>query len=69
LSVFIRKKKYNALLMLVAFAFLLISNVHFVFSALNNEANYIISHAIELTAYLLILVNLILVRKNEQKKK
>lgn len=66
---FLSKKKLNALLMLAAFTFLLFGNIHFMFSITEGEGYYVIAHLIELIAYLLILSNLILVQRHEQKKR
>jgi hypothetical protein len=60
-----RQKK--TLLVLVAFMFLLVGSIHFVL-AVNHAVFYVIGHVLGLVAYLLILSNLILVVKHEQKK-
>ena len=64
---FLSKKKINALLMLAAFALLLLGNFHFIFSITGGEEYYVIAHFFDLIAYLLILLNLILVQRHEQK--
>jgi hypothetical protein len=64
---YLNKKKINTLLVMIAFALLLFGNIHFIFSLENSTIYYVIGHFLELSAYTLILINLILVRKNEQK--
>lgn len=66
---FLSKKKTNALLMLAAFAFLLFGNIHFLLSITESEGYYVIAHLLELIAYLLILSNLMMVQRHEQKKR
>jgi len=68
LTNYIRNKQIKTLLVLIAFIFLLLGNAHFMF-AVNHVPFYIIGHFLELAAYLLILLNLILVFKNGKKKK
>lgn len=57
---YLKNKKPKALLVLIAFAFLLFGNIHFIFS-INYGLYYVIGHFLELIAYLLILIDLILV--------
>jgi hypothetical protein len=64
---FLSKRKTNALLMLAAFALLFLGNFHFIFSITESEGYYVIAHFFDLIAYLLILLNLILVQRHEQK--
>ena len=59
---YLNNKKLNTLLVLIAFAFLLFGNIHFIFSV-NHGLYYAIGHFLELVAYMLILVNLVLVVK------
>lgn len=59
---YLNNKKLNTLLVLIAFAFLLFGNIHFIFSV-NHSMYYVIGHFLELIAYMLILVNLVLVVK------
>lgn len=59
---YLNNKKLNTLLVLIAFAFLLFGNIHFIFSV-NHSMYYVIGHFLELIAYILILVNLVLVVK------
>lgn len=61
---FKNKKNKKTLIILVAFSLLFLSNIYFIF-AINHAIYYIIGNLSELTAYILILVNLILVLKNE----
>jgi len=59
---FLENKQINTLLVLIAFLLLLFGHIHFIF-AINHELFYILGHFLELTAYLLILINLIMVLK------
>jgi hypothetical protein len=59
---YLKQKHYNTLLVLVAFIFLLFGSIHFIFSV-NHGLYYVIGHFLEFFAYLLILINLILVVK------
>jgi hypothetical protein len=64
---YLGKKRINSLLVFIAFVLLSLSNIPIIFSVMNHEIFYAIGHFIELIAYLLILINLILVLKHEQK--
>jgi len=64
---YLNKKKINSLLVLIAFLLLAAVNIPILFLGLNREAFYVVDHVVELLAYVLILVNLILVRRHEQK--
>jgi hypothetical protein len=55
---YIEKKHSRAILILVAFIFLLIGHVHFIF-LVNHEIYYVIGNFLELIAYILILINLL----------
>ncbi len=59
---YINHKQARTLLVLIAFIFILFSTIHFIFSV-NHALYYIIGHFVELVAYFLILINLILVIK------
>ncbi len=59
---YINKKQAKTLLVLFAFAFLLFSSIHFIFSV-NHEIYYVIGHFFELIAYILIFINLVLALK------
>lgn len=59
---YIRNRQLKTLIVFIAFIFLLSSTVHFIFSV-NHSAYYVLGHFLELVAYLLILINLILVVK------
>lgn len=59
---FIRHKQVNTFLVLISFIFLFIGHIHFIF-AVNHAFFYVIGHFLELFAYLLILINLLLVLK------
>jgi hypothetical protein len=61
------KKKPNAMLMLAAFALLLLGNVHLIFPITGSPAYYVFAHCLELIAYAFILINLILVQRHEKK--
>ena len=58
----LRKKKGNSLLVGIAFMFLLLGNIHFLFLQ-NHAIFYVLGHILEFFAYLLILINLISVSK------
>jgi len=60
LTNYLKNKQSKTLLVLAAFAFLLFGSIHFIF-AVNHSLYYVIGHSLELIAYLLILINLILV--------
>ncbi|PIN87311.1 hypothetical protein COV19_00305 [Candidatus Woesearchaeota archaeon CG10_big_fil_rev_8_21_14_0_10_44_13] len=60
LVAFVRKKQKRTLLVLVAFAFLLFGSIHFIFS-INHSLFYALGHMLGLVAYILILINLIIV--------
>ncbi|MFH1500811.1 MAG: hypothetical protein ABIE22_02590 [archaeon] len=62
-SNFARHKQKKTLLVLVAFIFLLVGNIHFIF-VVNHALFYALGHILELVAYVLILINLIIVWKN-----
>jgi len=64
---YLGKKQTRTLLVLFAFLLLLFGNIQVFFSISNHEIYYVIGHFIELIAYLLILMNLMLVLKHEQK--
>ena len=54
----------KTMLIVLAFISLLVGHIHFIFSVIN-EIEYIIGSFFELTAYILILINLLKVLKNE----
>lgn len=58
------KKSKKTLLTVLAFISLLVGHIHFIFSSIN-EIEYILGSFFELTAYVLILINLLKVLKNE----
>jgi hypothetical protein len=60
----INNKNKRTMLIVLAFVSLLIGHIHFIFS-IANEIEYIIGSFFELTAYILILINLLKVLKNE----
>ena len=64
---YLSKKRINSLLVFVAFILLAVGNIPILFSVMNHETFYVVGHVIELIAYTLILVNLILVQRHEQK--
>jgi hypothetical protein len=59
---YLKNRQFKTLFVLMAFIFLLFGNLHFIFSV-NHGLYYVIGHFLELIAYLLILLNLILVLK------
>ena len=61
---YLHKKRGRILLILTAFIFLLFGRLHFIFS-INHELFYALGHILELIAYLLILINLILIIKKK----
>ncbi|MDP2926408.1 MAG: hypothetical protein Q8N99_08575 [Nanoarchaeota archaeon] len=65
-SNYINKRNLKSLLVFIAFDFLLFGQIHFIFS-INHVLYYILGHFLELIAYLLILINLILIHKNGKK--
>ena len=60
-------RQAKTLLVLAAFALILFGSIHFTLSV-NHSLYYVIGHFLGLIAYLLILLNLILVVKHEQKE-
>jgi len=65
---YLNNKKINTLIVLVAMIFLLFGTLHFMF-AVNHEIYYVLAHILEFIAYMLILINLILILKHGQKKR
>jgi hypothetical protein len=59
---YIKHKQVKTLLVLIAFVFLLIGRIHFIF-LVNHALFFAIGHFLELAAYLLILISLLLVFK------
>lgn len=57
---FIEKKSPKSLMISIAFGFLFISHIHFLL-AVNHELFFAIGNILELVAYLLVLINLIMV--------
>ena len=62
ISNYLKRKQVKTLLVLVAFLFLLFGRIHFIFSV-NHTLFYAVGHFLELAAYLLILISLIMVFK------
>jgi hypothetical protein len=58
----IKQKKKTSLMIMIAFIFLLLGRIHFLFS-MNHQMFYALGHMLELVAYLLILWNFYLVLK------
>ena len=54
--------RFRSLLVLIAFCFLFIGHIHFIFST-NYALFYALGHILELVAYVLILINLLLILK------
>lgn len=65
---YLKNKQVKTFFILIAFIFLLFGNLHFLFSV-NHRLYYVLGHFLELVAYILILLNFILVLKNDKKKK
>ena len=65
---YLKNKKPKTLLIFGAFVFLLFGSIHFIFSV-NHGLYYVIGHFLELIAYLLILINLLLVVKKWENEK
>lgn len=64
---YIQNKNKQTLIVLLAFVFLLITNITFLYT--NSDYYFVTGHILDLIAYALILINLILIKKHEQKKK
>ena len=63
-----RHKTKNTFIVLLAFIFLMLGNIQFIFS-IDNPFFYVLGHSLELIAYILILSNLIMmINKNEKRK-
>jgi hypothetical protein len=65
---YLKNKTKNSLFIAIAFLFLFFGNVHFLFS-MQHDLFYVIGHILELFAYLLILINLLTIKKNEKKER
>ncbi|MFH0978450.1 MAG: hypothetical protein V1837_04070 [Candidatus Woesearchaeota archaeon] len=59
---FLGNKQGKTLMVFVAFTFLLFGSIHFIFSV-NHAVFYFIAHGLEMIAYILILIDLILIVK------
>jgi hypothetical protein len=57
---YLENKQFKTILVLIAFGFLLFGQMHFIF-AVDHVKHYILGHFLELVAYILILINLMLV--------
>ncbi|MBS3172550.1 hypothetical protein J4438_03145 [Candidatus Woesearchaeota archaeon] len=68
MSNYLKNNKKNALLIAIAFLFLLVSEIHFLFS-MDHTKFYVIGHIFELISYLIILFNFYVIHKNESKKR
>ncbi len=68
LTSYIKNRNSKALIILIAFVLLFISHIYFIFAA-RSYIYYVIGHSVSLAGYILILLGLILIIKNEQKKK
>jgi len=62
-----KNRQHKTILVLIAFAFLMFGNVHFIFS-MNHSLYYVIGHLLGLIAYMLILANLVLVIRKSKKR-
>ena len=63
---YLKSKKINAFLVLLAMISLLVGTLFFMFSV-NNSEYYVIGHMIEFVGYVLILVNLVMILKHGKK--
>lgn len=63
---YINKRKITSLLVFIAFCLLLFSQFHFILSV-NHSLYYMLGHFFELIAYILILLNLVIITKNGKK--
>lgn len=68
MSNYLNNHKNNALFIAVAFLFLLVSQIHFLFS-MDHIKFYVVGHIFELIAYSMILYNFYRVRKKNESKK
>ena len=59
---YLKNRKFTTMMIAIAFLFLLFGSIHFLFSV-NHQLFYVIGHLLEFVAYVLILINLIMVRK------
>lgn len=67
-SHYIQKKNINTLLVLLAMIFLLFGTLHLMY-AVKNEIYYVIGHILEFIAYMLLLVNLLIIVNYGKKKR
>jgi len=63
---YLNNKKLNTLLVLIAMIFLLFGALHFMF-AVEHEIYYVLGHILEFIAYLLMLINLLIILKHGKK--
>jgi len=66
-SNYIQRRNTNTLLVLLAMILLLFSSLHFVF-AIEHETYYVLGHLTEFLAYMLILINLLVIINHGKKK-
>jgi len=59
---YIKNPKRESLLIVIAFVFLMFGSIHFIFS-LNHSLFYAIGHVLEFVAYVMILINLLMVQR------
>ena len=59
---YIRTPRKESLLVVIAFVFLMFGSIHFIFSV-NHSLFYAIGHILELVAYVMILINLLMVQR------
>lgn len=57
---YLKNRQFKTLIVLIAFIFLLFGNIHFLF-LINHALYFVIGHFLELIAYMLILLNFILI--------
>ncbi len=65
---YIEKKSIKSLWVFIAFDFIFLGQIHFLFS-LNHALYYVLGHFLEFAAYVILLVNLLSISKNGKKKR
>jgi hypothetical protein len=64
---FFRRKRLQTFIVLLAFLLLLVGSIHFAFSV-SNAKDYVIGHLLGFFAYVLIIINLMMVGAHDKKK-
>jgi hypothetical protein len=65
---YIQKRKANTLLVLISMIFLLLGTIHVMFSV-NNGIYYVIGNILEFVAYLVLLINMLIIFQHGKKKR